>query len=86
LVDIIELSFGAFSAEVVDEVKSRFADTSSLDPVFIYSADRGANSIAALSACLSVSIDAVAALVLLVIDLSLRVADAAHSSNKVVAR
>lgn len=39
-----------------------------------------------MSASLSVTFNAVAALVLLVIDLGLGVADAAHSSNQVVAR
>jgi len=86
LVDIVELSCRALGAEVVYEIVSWFTDASVSDPVLIGCADGTADSIACLSTCLSVSIDAVTALELLVIDLSLGVADAANSSNKVVAR
>ena len=35
LVNIIELSFGAFGAVVVDKIESWFADTSVQDEIFI---------------------------------------------------
>ena len=81
LVDIVELSCRALGAEVVYEIVSWFTDASVSDPVLIDCADGTAYSIAPLSACLSVSADAVAALVFLVVDLCFGVANAAHSSH-----
>jgi hypothetical protein len=69
LVDIIGLSYGALSAEVVDEVESRLADTATGDPIFIDVADGSADAVAALTCHLVVSINAVAALKFLVVDL-----------------
>ena len=35
MVDVVELSFRALGAVVVDQVESGFADTSAQDPVFV---------------------------------------------------
>jgi len=85
LVDIVELACRALCAEIVDQVVAWFADAPSLDPILIDCANGTANSIASLSACFLVAVNAVTALVFLVVDLSLRVADAALSSDQVVA-
>ena len=86
LVNIIELTCGALSTEVVDKIVSWLANTSALDPVFIHSTERSANSVATLSTCFLLAVNAVAALICLVINLSFRVTDAAQSSNEVVPR
>lgn len=49
LVDIIDLSYGALCAEVVDEEVSRLADAATGDPIFVDVADRSADSVAALA-------------------------------------
>jgi hypothetical protein len=49
LVDVVDLSLWALGAEVVDEEKSRFADTSSSNEVLVGTADGRAHSIASLS-------------------------------------
>jgi len=85
LVDIVELASWALSAEVVDQIVAWFADTSSLDPIFVDCAYRAADSVASLSTCFFVAVNAVTALVFLVVELGLRVADAALSSDQVVA-
>ncbi len=84
LVDIVKLALRAFGAEIVDEEEAGFADTSVLDPIFIDCTNGGADTIASLSTGFSVPVNAVAALVLLVVDLGLGIADAAHSSDEVV--
>jgi len=85
LVDVIELASWALGAEIVDQVVPRFANAPILDPVLIDCANGGADSIAALSACFLVAVDAVTALVLLVVELGIRVTDTAHASDKVIA-
>jgi hypothetical protein len=49
LVNVVELSFRAFGAEIVDEVVSGFAYASVQDPIFVDGADGGAYTFAALS-------------------------------------
>jgi hypothetical protein len=39
VVDIIDLSSWALGAEVVDQIESRFADASSLNPILVDGAD-----------------------------------------------
>ena len=40
LVDVIDLTCGALSTEVIDQEESRFADTSSGNPILVDVADR----------------------------------------------
>jgi hypothetical protein len=84
LVNIIELTCGALSTEVVDKVVAWLADTSALDPVLIYRTNRCTNSIAALSTSLFVAFDTVAALIFLIINLGFRITDTAQSSYEIV--
>jgi hypothetical protein len=85
LVNIVELSSWALSAEVVDQVVSWFAHTSVLDPIFVHCAGWAAYSVTSLATGFFVAIDAVAALVLLVVYLGLGITDAAHSTYEVIA-
>jgi hypothetical protein len=81
VVDIINLTGGACCAEVVDQIVSRLADTSGLDPIFICSADRSADTVAALAAHFLVARDTVATLGALVIDLGVWIASGADITN-----
>jgi hypothetical protein len=85
LVDVVELAGGALGAEVVDQVVSGFADAATVDPVLVGCADGSANSVAALSAHLVVTFNAITALVLLVVDLGGGIALSADSTDKVEA-
>lgn len=85
LVDVVELAGGALGAEVVDQVVPGLADAAAVDPVLVGRADGGAHSVAALSADLVVALNAVAALVLLIVDLGGGVALSADSTDEVEA-
>lgn len=86
LVDVVELAFRAFGAEVVDQVESGLADTSVQDPVLVLGADRSANTVAALPAHFLEAGNAVTALSPLVVDLRSPVALAADSVDQVESR
>jgi hypothetical protein len=86
LVDVVGLAIRAFSAEVIDEVEARLADTSADDPVLVYRAHWLAFSVAALATDLLVAANAVAALTLVVVDLSLEVTLRTYSFDQVIAR
>lgn len=70
IIDIISLTCRTCCAEIVDQIIAWFADTSSLDPIFIYCASRSAHSIATLATNSCVAVNTFAALGFLVIDLS----------------
>jgi len=86
LVDVVELAIRALGAEVVDEVVPGLADASVQDEVFVLGTNGSAHAVAALAAHLLVSLNAVAALAVMVVYLSLGVALGAHSVDQVVAR
>jgi hypothetical protein len=83
LVNVIELTFRALGAEVIDQVETRLADTPVQDPVFVLGADRSAHTVASLSADFLIPGNAVAALALLVVNLSPGVALTADAVNQV---
>lgn len=83
LVHVVELTFRALGAEVVNKVVSGLTDAPVQDPVFVLGTDRSAHAIASLSADFLISRNAIAALALLVVDLSLRVALAADAIDQV---
>ena len=86
LVDIIELAFRAFGTEVVDQVETGLADASVQDEVFVLGTDGSTDAVAALTTHFFVALNAVAALTLVVVNLSLRVALGTKTVDQVVAR
>ncbi len=68
-INIVVLASGTLGAVVVNQIVSWFADASPSHPILIDCANGGADSIAALSAYFLVSINTVATLQLLIVDL-----------------
>ena len=69
-INIVELTFWALGAVIVDKVVSWLAYASSSHPILIDCANRSTNSIATLSTYLLVSVNTVAALQFLIVNLS----------------